>query len=400
MPWDLADVDSHVKGLSDKQKEQWVSVANAAREKCIADGGDEKECDAKAIKIANAAVQKKESMDITLSGSVLLEEVNAKNSNVFPIKVIQPGWGSSGYYGSEMLKRDGPKVFKSGTHAYWDHPSLTQETDRPERSLRDLAGVLATDAEWKDKGIHGAGLYASVKVFEPYVSAVRELAPHIGVSIRASGVAGEGEADGESGLIIEEITDAASVDFVTMPGAGGKVLELFESYRKTDVIERDKEMAELKELQEANDKLALENDALAAEKQIVQESLDAAEVELASKKEAAIISQATAFVEKLLTDSELPEKAQERLMEKLVSARELTEEGELDEAKLTAVVETAIADEKAYIESLTPKGIHDMGDTQDTEPDKGKLVKESFFNMYLKQGFTEEQAKKMAEIGE
>jgi len=229
MPWVKSDVDSHIKGLSDKEKEQWVSTANSAREKCIADGGDEKECDGRAIQKANAAVSKKESMILASSGSVLLEEANDKDSNVFPIKIIQPGWGSSGYYGSEMLKRDGPNVFKAGTHCYWDHPSMSQETDRPERSLRDLAGVLASDAEWKEKGIHGSGLYSYVKAFEPYVSAVRELAPHIGVSIRASGVAADGEADGENGLIIEEITDAASVDFVTMPGAGGKVIEMFES---------------------------------------------------------------------------------------------------------------------------------------------------------------------------
>lgn len=345
-------------------------------------------------------VNKKKENIVTSSGSVLLEEADAKNSNVFPIKVIQPGWGSSGYYGAEMLKRDGPKVFKSGTHCYWDHPSASQETDRPERSLRDLAGVLASDAEWKDKGIHGPGLYASAKVFEPYVSAVRELAPHIGVSIRAAGVADNGEADGESGLIIEEITDAASVDFVTMPGAGGKVLELFESYRKTDVIERNVEMAEIEDLKEANEKLALENDALAAEKQVIEENLQAAEGILAEQKEAAIISKATAFVEKLLADSELPEPAQKRMVEKLVSARELTKEGELDEAKLATVVETAIADEKAYIESLSPKGIHDMGDADETKPEDGALVKESFKSMYLKQGFSEEAAEKMANIGE
>jgi len=400
MPWKVEDVDSHVKGLSDEQKKQWVSAANSAREKCIADGGEVEKCDISAIKIANASVKKKESVNLDSTGSVLLEEVNAKNSNVFPIKVIQPGWGSSGYYGAEMLKRDGPKVFTSGTHCYWDHPSASQESDRPERSLRDLAGVLASDAEWKDNGIHGPGLYASAKVFEPYVSAAKELGPHIGMSIRASGVASEGEADGESGLIIEEITDAASVDFVTMPGAGGKVLELFESYRQTDVIERKAEMADIKELQEANEKLALEKEELTAVNEAAQAELEVVKDELAANKEAAIISKATAFVEKLLTDSELPEQAQGRLKEKLVSARELTEEGELDEAKLATVVETAIADEKAYIESLAPKGIHDMGDADETKPEEGTLVKESFKSMYLKQGYSEEMAEKMANIGE
>ena len=159
-------------------------------------------------------------------------------------------------------------------------------------------------------------------------------------------------------------------------------------------------MNELKELQEANEILAKEKDELTAEKEAIQAKLDAAEGVLAEQKEAAIISKATEIINKLLTDSALPEPAQKRMVEKLVSARELTDEGELDEEKLAAVVEAAIADEKAYIESLNPEGIHDMGDADEIDPKEGALVEESFKSMYLKQGFSEEMAAKMAKIGE
>jgi len=53
MPWTVADVDSKKKGLSPSQKKKWVSIANAALKRCQAKGG--KNCDASAIRIANAA---------------------------------------------------------------------------------------------------------------------------------------------------------------------------------------------------------------------------------------------------------------------------------------------------------------------------------------------------------
>ena len=56
MPWTKTDVDKHKKGLSDAQKEQWVRIANSVRQKCLADGKGEAECDASAIRQANGVV--------------------------------------------------------------------------------------------------------------------------------------------------------------------------------------------------------------------------------------------------------------------------------------------------------------------------------------------------------
>ena len=54
--WDINDVDKHKKGLSDKQKKQWVRIANAALASCMKKGGTDEECAAKAIKQANGVV--------------------------------------------------------------------------------------------------------------------------------------------------------------------------------------------------------------------------------------------------------------------------------------------------------------------------------------------------------
>jgi hypothetical protein len=53
MPWTIADVDKHKKGLSPKGKRQWVKVANSVLSKCMADGGEEATCAASAIRQAN-----------------------------------------------------------------------------------------------------------------------------------------------------------------------------------------------------------------------------------------------------------------------------------------------------------------------------------------------------------
>src|SRR3972149_4399223 len=65
-----------------------------------------------------------------------------------PIKIIGPGWGSMAYYSESMLKTSGPKAFHKGTHMYWNHPTATEEAERPERDLNDLAAILTKDAYW------------------------------------------------------------------------------------------------------------------------------------------------------------------------------------------------------------------------------------------------------------
>lgn len=164
---------------------------------------------------------------------VALREKALRRDGTASLRLIGPGWGSSGYYPVETLQRDGPQVFRAGTKMYWNHPTMAEESERPEGDLRDLAAVLVSDARWEEAGAAGPGLYADAKVFGQYSQAVEELAPHIGVSIRASGRATTGEVEGRKGPIISALTAARSVDFVTEPGAGGRIVALFEAARGT-----------------------------------------------------------------------------------------------------------------------------------------------------------------------
>lgn len=60
MPWEVADVDKHIGGLTDAQKKRWVSIANSVLKECVAEGATD--CDAKAIKIASAKCKGRESI--------------------------------------------------------------------------------------------------------------------------------------------------------------------------------------------------------------------------------------------------------------------------------------------------------------------------------------------------
>ena len=157
------------------------------------------------------------------------------------ITIISKGWGSSGYYSREMLARDGAAVFPSGTQMYIDHPSRSEEADRPERSVKDLAAAIVSTPVMK-----GDALVAEADVFPHWESFIDSVAPHIGLSIRACGESEMGEAEGRRGPIITSLTEGISVDFVTLPGRGGKVggmaeaqvVELFESTRAQPVSEQ------------------------------------------------------------------------------------------------------------------------------------------------------------------
>ena len=120
-----------------------------------------------------------------------------------------------------------------GTKQFWNDPTA-QEEFAAGRRLNLLAAELVSDARY-EYGVAGEGLYADAKVFGPYHGAVEELAPHIGVNPR-QWPRPQGEAEGRKGPIIQSITSAQSVDYVTTPGAGGEIIRMFEAARSTRPI--------------------------------------------------------------------------------------------------------------------------------------------------------------------
>lgn len=149
----------------------------------------------------------------------------AKSDGSYLIQVITPGWGSSGYYSPQVLEAAGKaKVWPAGTHMYFDHPTATEDAERPSRSVKDLAAVLVEDATW-----NGSALVAKAKPIGLGKSVLEDktFREAVGVSVRASAEGDVGEAAGRRGWIVKEIFADTfnSVDVVTHAGRGGMILE-------------------------------------------------------------------------------------------------------------------------------------------------------------------------------
>lgn len=176
---------------------------------------------------------------------VPVDEAALRADGSTAVRIISPGWGSSGYYSPAVLEAAATdQVFPAGTQMFWDHPTMSERSDRPERSLRDLAAVTETAAVWQQDHPQGPGLYAQVKVFEAFRPLLAEMAPHIGVSIRAGAEMTAGEAEGRKGRIVQRLVEGLSIDFVTRPGRGGQVLAVLEAAGRTDLLEEARNIAE------------------------------------------------------------------------------------------------------------------------------------------------------------
>lgn len=154
-------------------------------------------------------------------------------------RIIQgDAWGSSAYYPSEVLERDGARIFTAGLQMYMNHATEQEQYDRPERRVQDMVGKLTSDAIYENDG-----LYADVEFYDTFVADINEKALDIGLSVHADGLTEHGEMDGRSGPVLVALLGANSVDVVTRAGAGGKLTSILESDRNLagSPIETNKE---------------------------------------------------------------------------------------------------------------------------------------------------------------
>lgn len=313
----------------------WQSGASS-KEAAAVEGGDLKLCESAA----------------TLETIVLKE---ARGS--YDIKLIAPGPGSSAFYPKEVLQRDGPKVFKAGTHVYLNHPTQAEEAARPEGDVKNLAGVLASDAVYHESHPKGPGLYASMKVFADHAQTVEEKAPHVGMSIRASGIAESGTRKG--GLpVLKELTHAESVDVVTRAGAGGMILS--ESARDANLKEAEMTAEEITKLVESTVTKAVTETRAAFEKPVSE------------LQRRALRGDALVEAQRILSDCSLVEASKARVVEACLSNIP-EKDGAIDAEKLKALVEAEAKREGAYVASLTGSGrVFGMGASALVESDPVK----------------------------
>jgi hypothetical protein len=268
------------------------------------------------------------------------------------IKVIDAGWGSSGFYGRPVLERDAATAFPTGTKMFWDHPDPSAP-GRPERSLRDLAAETTGPARWMDDGPQGPGVYAPAKVFSAYAPAVEELKDHIGVSIRAGALVSTGTAEGRTGPVIQRLLPHAtnSIDFVTIPGRGGRVASLFEAAR-------GRNDAGGAGTTEGTSTMGLPTGTTTDD---TAAKLAEAIRERDTARTAAAILASGAVIAEALSKVDLPGAAKAVITERL-SADPPMKDGVLDKEALTKAATEAATKEAAYIAALTGKGeVRGMG---------------------------------------
>lgn len=210
-----------------------------------------------------------------------------KSGLIFKTVLIQEGLGNlrDAYWYSTDALESAVSIFE-GKKIYADHPSASDDSDRPERSVKDILGHFENVAVETDEDGRSM-LTANVVVLpEQSFDWARGLMKHsleyakkypdkefVGLSINASG---DSEPIGieefikqndppESTLpklqkamddgidtlnVVKVIENAVSIDLVTEPGAGGKILKLIEEAKMATKANK-KEAANQKTIKDA-----------------------------------------------------------------------------------------------------------------------------------------------------
>lgn len=264
----------------------------------------------------------------------------------YRIRIIVPGQGSSGIYTAENLAESAP-LFKAGTEMFIDHPTESEEWERPERSIRDYAGVFLEDATVGEDG----ALYTVCKVFSGVNDLIKDKWEHIGVSINAWC----NEPIAETG-VVPVFAGVRSVDFVTAPGAGGGIVDLLESNRNNSITKEgtvDEKLLESK-FDELKGEFASLIEALGSKLESAVASLQEAKVEEPAEKveEASVDVDSVLEAGKKIAESGLPEVAVACVREAVKNGADVDSALEAERAYLkeaVAATATPVVDESAGV---------------------------------------------------
>ena len=242
MPYaSVDDLPDRIRKLPEKRARQWMHVWNSAYERHKDEG--------RAFAMANAAIaEETEDVDLSviaetepeptvLAGVSESVEIVEESEGVVDVTIIKAGWSENGRYYSPDVLRQSIKLFE-GASAFIDHPSRTEQRERPNRSVSDLAGIF--------EGVHQAAngdLKAKLRLVGkakeellPWVQEAIAGKADIGISINAGGRTREGIAEGRKGTIVEGLTIVHSADIVTKPAAGGRFERLVASDWLADLL--------------------------------------------------------------------------------------------------------------------------------------------------------------------
>lgn len=250
----------------------------------------------------------------------------------------------------EVLERNVDKF--RGVPIYIDHPTLSESLDRPERSLRDLAGVVvdASYGMWPTETGQGMGVGGRVKLSSNadwLMNLFRE------------GMAGDmsifalAEAHSEDDMvIIDEIESVVSVDLVTKASAGGRLVRTLSESDRVDlsrILFTDEILGQAIEVSSSGSIEILESDRFRPSVEVQEEELPAEEP-LAEEPPAEELPTEDPLEEEISAEAEVGEVPAEEVIEELIEDQpeeegvqresfQLTEEAE---AKLRVVFQSLV----------------------------------------------------------
>lgn len=257
--------------------------------------------------------------------------------------------GSSAYY-PEAALREGAHLFKAGTQMYRNHLSEDEKFNRPEGDVNNLVGVLESDAVFEEDG-----LYADLHIFESNKAWLRERAPYVGLSIRATGEVEESD----NGPTLKSFTEVMSVDVVSRAGAGGKFVSLAESAKPGVLSQVHKELTESKEetldkeLAEALDTQIKDVSALT---EAVKALVAALTVVEEAKKEEVKVEEAKEFDFEALIESGLTKTARARVAAAVKGGAVLEESIKAEKELAKEILEEAAKREGGFEANLEESG--------------------------------------------
>ena len=271
---------------------------------------------------------------------------NIQKKRHYPVKTIQESAG----------------IFK-GWKMYINHPTPSEEKERPERNLRDWASTIVESRYENGKAIGVVAIHDTwlrERLADPVA---RE---HIGLSINTGGKISIGRVNGQEMQIVEAIISKRkngppSVDWVTEAGARGKVNQLLESRfggRKMEL-----EQATIANLKESRTDLveAIRKEADAGNVEKVaklEKDLKEAQGKIEAFDKGQKLTAQVAAVEVALKEAKIPEASKDRIKESFGTT---LVEGDLKES-----ITKAIGKELEYVNKLSGNGKIKIGSSSET----------------------------------
>lgn len=162
-------------------------------------------------------------------------DVKRRGTGSYEVTILCEGPGHAGgangdrYYTKDALREAVRKGQFEGLQAYLNHPTQSEERERPERDVRYLAGQFREARFIEGNPAEVRAIFTPGGMDKDRVTTLIESAldspedkPLIGISIDGAGRVERADIAGKTYNVVREVAHIGSADIVTRAGAGGK----------------------------------------------------------------------------------------------------------------------------------------------------------------------------------